>query len=564
MGKLLNNNLSGDKSIPVETTLDKLGSASDAGDGASRLIDSIKLAISTPAGWFTYPSITPYPRTSAGIKASIAAAKTLTESVTLMLEAADYAITEDMEFDQHVAYIGVKPVITYDGDVPDDGVTVSGGTRFVLSDGVTALHWNKSGLASEPENLTSTICDGVTMYGITFVGGKRAIHTGSPNMMGFVNSRFDELYGINQTGDFSFIFDNFQHCVFRKIWSSNTLQSGGGVRFGNSLSPTLLPGNSTIEDEIYTYSKHILNRSIEFVCDYARTGAVLNEIKVSGRLQGNRYGSATPTSISLSTTASSSSIVVSDATQFSYMQVGMPVAFATTGGGFTANVVYFVLTRNENTNTITLGEGHFTSSPIVPTATGAYTALCSGWPALSIKATSGNAISNSDFGHCDLEAYGNVCALYIANASGKLHIGEIMTSYTKTAIARRYASLGVTYAGSSSVTEDLSGSFNPSGSCKNLAGSPTPYTGGSFTLNSSHNGMKYRYQGTAAITISVPTGLPKGFEFEIVNDSTGSITFSAPSGGAIRSVGSVLTTSTQFAKASLCNIANSVYHLAFS
>jgi hypothetical protein len=223
--------------------------------------------------------------------------------------------------------------------------------------------------------------------------------------------------------------------------------------------------------------------------------------------------------------------------------------------------VYFILSINTGANTVQLTENPYDTVALTPTSSAAYNASFSGYPSLDVFASAGNAVNNSDFGHIDAEAYGNVCAVSFANVSNcKGHLAEVMTSATGTALVARNAGIGLTTAGSSTLTQDQSANY---GYCNvtNLAGGPVVYNGGSFTLDSSYQSRTLRYTGTSDITITVPNNLPKGFDFSITpTGATGIVTFVASSGGAVFSK-SGLRTNGQYATARLENIGNKVFRL---
>lgn len=502
-----------------------------------------------------------YPYNSDGIDAAITSIVQSGKPGTVKYLAQDYSITRDIVLANNVSHVGVPAALTFSGDVPDADFTVTGGTRFILSAGVTGFKHNNVDKAVEETNIAEESCTGVNLYGITFIGGKRAIDAGAYHAMGMVFSEFDQLYGMDQTDDFAFNFVNFQHCEFGRIYTSSQLTAGSGIRLGAALSATLLPGNSTVRGELFTYCKNRKNRSI-VIESYGPSGCVLNQMKVAGRLQGNRYGAATPDSITMTFTNASPDIGVANATHFDTLQIDMPVAFDTAVAGFSVRTVYYVRTRNTGNQTITLAEAPYSTVSLNATATTSGVSRCSGYPSLEIVGRNGCAISHSDFGLIDAEAFGNVCAVSISKTRFCVgYLAEIMTSATNTALACRDVVQGLTYGGQVSLTQDESALYGQV-TVQNDAGGPFAYSGGSFTLDASHNNRMYRYTGTSDITITVPNNLPKGFEFGITaTGATGIVTFAASSGGAVFSFGNKLRTSGQYATAYLRNIANRVFSL---
>ncbi len=506
--------------------------------------------------------VQPPTRDSLGIEVAVSAC-VAAGGGTVVYEAADYTITTDHVLVSNVSHIGVPCRLTFSGDIPDADYASSGGTRFIQSAGVTGFKFNNTALGAVSSVIAETALTGVEVAGITFVGGLRAIHIGAYLNMGAVWSKFHDLHAFDQTGDWAFDFVNFQHSKFERIYASTQLTAGSGVRFGAALpstgADTLLPGNSEI-GEIYTYCKNRRNRSIMFEAFGPSAGCVLNQIKVFGRLQGNRYGAATPDDIVM-TFNSTANIVVADNAQFANMVVDMPVAFTADTAGFSKTTVYFVRTRDTGTNTITLAESMYATSSINATATTTGTAKCGGFPSLEFVGRAGNAVKNSDFGQLDAEAFGNVCALNFQKTRNCVaFMSEVMTSATGTALVSRDAEIGLTYAGTTTLTQDESTLFHLS-TCTNLSGGPYVHSSGNITLDSAWSGRDIRYTGTSDITITVPNNLPKGFRVSITpTGATGVVTFVASSGGAVFSK-SGLRTNGQYATARLENIANRVFRL---
>ena len=505
-----------------------------------------------------------FPFNSDGIDAAVTAILSTGKPGTVEYAAVDYTITRDHVLVDYVSHIGVEASLSFAGDVPDASFSAIGGTRFILGPGITGFKFNNVDRVTEEDKLAESALKSGKMYGITFIGGKRGVDIGAYLAMGPVWWEFDQLYFFEQTDDYAFNVVNYQHCQFGRIYTSTQLQSGSGIRLATACSLTLLPGNSTISGELYTYCKHRKNRSIVIENFGPAAGGSHNQLKVAGRLQGNRYGAATPTSISMTTTSGLPSISVPDTTSFDLMQKGMPIVFAGTApGGFSANAlnVYFVLTRDVANKSITLGEVHDDVTPITPTTSGTFISSCSGFPSLEIKGNKSNIISNCDFGHIDAEAYGNVCAVYLARLAGcKGHLAEVMTSITGSALVVRYCDAVFSAAPGRELTQDSSSLLGHFG--VGVGGQMLKtYSGGSFTLSSYWNGRSVRYTGTTDITITIPNNLPSGFSFDITPTAvSGIITFVASPGGAVFSK-SGLRTSGQYASASLRMISPRVFVL---
>ena len=548
----------------VEFTANSLPNPSTLGAGEAVVVDGF-LAVGRGDGitWMQN-RILAFPFNSDGIDAAIAAIVATGKPGVVEYAAADYTITRDHVLVDYVSHIGVEPEMSFVGDVPDQDFTTTGGTRFIIEPGVTGFKYNNVDRVTEETDVAVASLKSGKMYGITFVGGKRGVDIGAYLAMGPVWWEFDQLYFFDQTADYAFNVVNYQHCQFGRIYTSTQLLVGSGARLATAYSLTLLPGNSTVTGEIYTYCKNRLNRSIVIENYGPAAGGAHNQLKVTGRLQGNRYGVATPDSVSMTTTSGNANISIPNAGQFDLMRVGMPFVFDTTaptGFSGTKLVVYFVLTRNTSNNTITVGEKHSDTTPLTPTSSGTFVTKCGGFPGLEIKGNKANIISNSDFGHIDAEAYGNVCAVYLAHLRGcKGHLAEVMTSITGTALAARDCDAVFSTAPGRELTQDSSGEMGHFGI--GVGGQMLKnYSGGSFTLDSSWNGRSVRYTGTSDITITIPNNLPFGFSFDITpTAATGVVTFAASSGGAVFSK-TGLRTNGQYATASLRMISPRVFTL---
>lgn len=515
----------------------------------------------------------PPTRDSDGIDAAVAKALAAGGVCGIDMEDADYTITRDHLLYPNIVYMGQPGKLQFAGNIPDANFTVVGGTRWLLAAGVVGLKFantpvTKEAFLAATPGIAERACSGTGARDMTFVGGKRAVDTGEYLNMGVVWSTFYNLFGIGQTDPYSMSFVNFQHCVFGRLFTSEA-----GIRFGVALpngssasitefgNNNLIPGNSEIIGEIYTFTANRKPRSIVFESFGPASGCTLNQMKNSGRLQGNRYGLSAPQDIAMSFTSGSPNITVSNAAQFDLLQLDMPVAFLADVAGFVKTTVYFVKSRDAQNQQVTLVEARYQATPINATATTTGTGKVSGYEAVALIARQGCGFLNSDYGMIDAEAFGNVCAFSHENTGGVIgYLSEVMTSATGTAIAPRNAFDDFAVPSVPSITVDESSLFgNPAYSPR--GGGPYPYSGGSFTLDAGWNGREVRYTGTADITITVPNNLPKNFRMSITpTGATGVITFTGSSGGAVFSKNG-LRTNGQYATASLRNIANRVYRL---
>lgn len=500
--------------------------------------------------------------------ASIIAARDKVASMgggTVQLQAVEYAIDQEIALVSGVHFCGVVPQVTFGATdkVPDWWVAPTTGTRFAISAGVTAFTWNATDKGSSEGYLMNFALKQAKIYGIAFVGGLRAVKIGAKYAMGCEFGEIDELYCYNQTGEYAIDIQNSQFFKQGRIRCMNNLAAGGGgYRYAASVaSADLLPGDSHIE-ELYVRSVSRKSKGVVFEA-YGATAATLNDVKVTGRIHSSRYGATTPEAANLVTTSGNVDISVPDNTEFDRLQLGMPIQFNTTAPtGFTLKITYFVIARGANT--VRLAETDNTATGITPTSSNTYAAYVGGYPTLIVRGDSGCVVKNSSFGNIACEVTGNTGAVYFSNTRNcDANLNNPTTSFVGAGVILRNAEIGITYSGASNVTVDNSGEQNGWSSFTNLAGGAYPYSGGSFSLDSSWNGRKVRYTGTSDITITVPAGLPDGFEAAFVTTgATGIITFAPASSLSVWSKGGGLRTNGQYASVVLRNIARMRYHLS--
>lgn len=506
-------------------------------------------------------SIVPNPRTSAGINAAVEAIVAAGCIGTVLYEDAEYVIDAPINLHHGISHIGVAAKFAYGADVPENDMTITGGTRFNVSAGVTPFAWNNTDKGSDEVNMASFALNNCKFYGIVFNGGARGISFGALRAMGFTFCEFDELYGFNQTDRYSFDFNNFQYSRFGNIFSRNDLATeSGGVRFSSRLSTTLYPGDSVLFGRIFVQTYQYLNRGIVFEVS-GPAGCALNDMKVSGVMHCNRYGNpSTPATISMTSVSGTPDLSVS-AGDFAKLPLGMPVVFITTAPtGIPLKTIHYVYSRNTGNNSVTLAETHYATAPVTLTSSGTYAATYSGFPAIEFNAThSSNAFTFSDFGMMNAApTYGIVSLTAEKWRGSKGGLYTFSNSPTDTSLAIRDCDGRIEYSGTNYITQDQSALFGNL-AVKNTSVGALYYSGGSFTLNSSYEGRTIRYAGTTDITITVPATLPRGFQFEIVTTgATGIVTFSPASGAYLFSKNGYRTNG-QYAAMRMKNISNNAY-----
>lgn len=516
-------------------------------------------------GWFYGAGgIVPASATSEGIIAAMAEVANRGGGIVQLLPV-EYTIDADIQLISGVHLVGVPnaPFFGASDDVPDFWEIGTNGTRFNLSAGVTAFTWNAADKGSPEANIMANALRQVRIYGIAFSGGLRAIKIGAYQAVGCMFGELDEVYAYNQTGDYAFDIQNCQFFRQGRIRVRNALVGGGGgYRYANSLNTDLFTGDSLIE-EIYARCNSPISKGVVFEAT-GPSGSLLNDVKVTGRIHSSRYGSGTPTTVSMAFTSGSANIVVADNTQFDLCQVGMPVRFASTAPtSFDATITYFVLTRDTGTNTITLGEADYTVSGVSAGSTASHNTLIAGFPTFMARANAGCAVKNSSFGNLACEVTGTLGAVMFSktrNCDANLNNPSSPFAGHPNTICRD-AEIGVTYSGANNITMDESALAGGLCNFTNLAGGAYQHTSGNITLDSSWNGRQVRYSGTGDITITIPRILPRGFKLDLMTTgATGTVTFAGASGlGVWGKAG--LRTNGQYAFVSLRNVSGVGYVL---
>src|SRR4029077_4001421 len=79
------------------------------------------------------------------------------------------------------------------------------------------------------------------------------------------------------------------------------------------------------------------------------------------------------------------------------------------------------------------------------------------------------------------------------------------------------------------------------------------YTGTAYVLEASDNGNILGFNNAAAITVTIPATLPRGFNCLIAQIGAGQVTFAAGAGATIRQRQSFSKTAGQYALASIAS-----------
>lgn len=349
-------------------------------------------------------------------------------------------------------------------------------------------------------------------------------------------SEFRNLYFYNQTG-FHFSFENFMHTVFGRLCGRNSLASGGGGMFFRASLATarLIPGNSQIVDEIYSYCSNVTGRSIVFEVEntVGGEGAQMNEFQVLGRLQTNRFGQLSPLTISGTTVSGTPDITVSGGDLLN-LPIGVPVGMAGSAPSFLTKDTPYYVVANDGVSKIQISIDRAASVGQNVSATGPITLRTLGYPGLEIHGLSG-IFTYCNFGSFnDIECAGSVVPISIrgANVGCSIGISEIRPSKTLRSEINCYAVGGMQILSSQ---DDVSIVAN---------GSSLPafvFRGWSTSNNRKHNSWANTQPRHNYLNLSHPNkhyskqGNAFGARVTVVPTGAGQITFVPGSGVTINS-----------------------------
>lgn len=480
-----------------------------------------------------------YPFNSDGIIAAQARVQQNGAGTVLLADAA-YTIDKEITPVAGVGFDGVPGALLHTGNIPDSEFLPASGTRLVIDPGVTAFAYNKTDLPSTPNNVGERAISKIRMRGISFIGGYSGIIIGAMREMGATNSVFRDLYFYNQTGP-NFSFENFMHCSWGRIYARNTLLSGGGMFFRASLDHLkLIPGNSQIVDEIYSYTPSRNTRSIVFESRNPTEGAQMNEFTVLGRLQVNRFGGSVLT-ISGTTTNGSADIVVS-AGDISTLPIGMPIGFAGSAPSFLDKDTPYYVVANDGVSKIQISKSIAATAGQTISSTGTISMKTNGYPGLEIHGM-GGSFTYCHFGlFNDIECANAIVAVSVKETVGActLGISEIYTAATIRSAINLYGAGALQIPSSASDVSIVSSAGSSPNFIFRGAGQRT--LTGNTTLTASHNQSRLDCNSATPMSITVNKGFaPNGFSCEITQIGAGQVTIVAGSGVTINPTATLKT-----------------------
>lgn len=513
-----------------------------------------------------------FPFNSDGIDAAIAAIVVTGKPGIVEYAPARYSVTRNHPLVKGVSHIGTPLEMEFGAsdNVPDFWkITAdSRGTIFDLDAGVVGFTHNSVDQGSLQNPLMSHALTQSHIYGIAFNGGMRAIKIGAVNAEGAIDGSIDMVYAYNQScsdGGFAIDIHNSQFFHTGRVRVSNDQPNaiGGNFRIAASVpGATLLPGDSHI-NEIFSRCTSRTRKGVVLDAGLGATAAILNDIKIIGRIHASRYTTPTPATVTITATSGSVDISVPSDTDFALCTIGMPIRFQTTAPtSFDSVVTYFVVSRDAGNKTIRLSDADY-GSAVTPTSSGTFATYVAGYPTFIARADSGCAIKNSNFGDMACEVTGNIGAIMFSKTRNcNVNLSNPSTSFTGTGVILRDSELGLTYSGANNVGVDESSLMAGTAKFTNIAGGAYQYSGPSFTLDSSWNGRAIRYSGTTDITITIPRKMPPGFSFSVITTgATGIVTIAGASGLGLWSKAGFRTNG-QYARVNVQQVSAIGYHVS--
>jgi hypothetical protein len=311
---------------------------------------------------------------------------------TIFLNAGTYHCSACIAPKNNVSLIGVPPGLTgFDGQ-SDDYWTFNGTGTLLQGDGAeVGVCFNNTPSSNPAAYLAANSLAYAKFENLGFTNFTRAFDIGSQDNPGMYFGTVRNVYASTNT-QWGFHFENFSETLFEKVFAvSNTI---GDMWFGSTVNnANYQPGNS-IFLQVYSSPLNNLARGIVFAAPGAESNSqsILNSLK-GYDLQVNRFRD-TLTTQTITPANASTSIAVTDLTKF---KVGMPFWVTATADGYTANLMYFVLTvsGSSGAGTITAGTSAAAVSAITANASTALTLNSYGFANMELAGSSSTVTAST-------------------------------------------------------------------------------------------------------------------------------------------------------------------------
>lgn len=277
----------------------------------------------------------------------------------VFIRAGTYNLSASIVPISNVSIYGVLPGLTNFDGISDDWWTFSNQGTVLKGDGTFPGFAYNNVPSSNPSAYTSVnALQSVEICNLGLYNFSRGFDIGSSENPGSYFCVFRSIF-VSSCTDWGIHFENFSECLFERIFSVSSIT--GDMWFAGSAS--LYNSGNTTFIQLYASPLNNLARGIVFAAPGGHSNAqsVLNSIKVFD-IQANRYRDTLVTQ-TITPSNGSTPISVTDLTKF---KVGMPFWVTSTADGYSANVMYFVLSVSGSTGagTITAGTSASTNTAI--------------------------------------------------------------------------------------------------------------------------------------------------------------------------------------------------------
>lgn len=366
----------------------------------------------------------------------------------------------------NVGIVGVPTAFPPQGNLLNNGWSLSGGTVITAGSATQAFIWNSTDVGTPPGAPPNTWgvnqLSGVTLKNLAFTGFTGStIKIGAVNAEGLVMSHLEHLAFFNcgstgttyTNGTYAIELHNYAGINVSEIYISQCLN--GLLMYTSVASATQQIGNSVLNDiqvdatRVTPNSNYV--RSIVIGADPSISTSFSNEIR-AGALAIYHFNSGGGRALVSDTATFTGGTTFTVATG-SHFPVGMPVLFTASNGNLQANFTYFVLSQSGNT--LSVGNCRGCSAITLP-GSGTLTIQQYGYPLLDLGGllTSTQGMPSSTFTGLDLEgdALGSV---YVENSTA-VNLGINQVTNSKWGVVGRQAQIEVHNMGPG-ITPDLDG-----------------------------------------------------------------------------------------------------------
>ena len=358
----------------------------------------------------------------------------------------NYAITAPIQVLSGITFKGAGWTVTNYVSYPDNKPGIGNGT-WLIGNGTFHCFSANSVDGSGPYASSALFSNaGITQCSIEDIGISNfldGVHIGSNYNPGAFFSNFKNICALQCQG-WGFWFENMLHVRYDRLYSFGCVT--GQHRYKSSATSAILEPVNCACGEIGGWSYLDVNstsRNIVIDCANGTAGG-LAAIQI---LQSCSYAGFSTPSQAATMSNGSANIIVANSSVYA---VGMPLTFSANANGFTKNRVYFVLTNNTTTNTITVATNTpYGGTAIAATGNSAVNIICGGFPHLELvrtDTTAGNIPALYRLDQMDIESP-SVAAIVIDSADLFSIESQVLTAVGTQAYCLRNLTGQVGYLG---------------------------------------------------------------------------------------------------------------------